>query len=115
MRNLLLIPLLLLTSCGTFATLSKGVSDAREMLGEVRESIVEFKDMSAEAKKTADKDGDGNLDLMERLAYLLALGGGAAEIVRRRMKKTNESVDVLHARIDRERTKRKANEAATAS
>ncbi len=140
MRNpLLILPLLFLTSCGSLSNLSEGMSKGREMLGEIQRTYDELKPsidiaidttmklivegkqiadeikaMSAEAKKNADKDGDGELSLMERLAYIITLVGGLAEYARRKMKGTQESVALLHARIDRERTKRKANE-ATAS
>lgn len=75
---------------------------------EVRAASSEFKQMKAAAFKKADKDGDGNLDLLERITYLVLLGGGAAEIVRRKMKSTQAQIAQLHGRVDHERSKRKS-------
>lgn len=133
MRSLIVIlSLFMLTSCGTFANLSEGISNAREMIGDLNETYKElkpsidaavegtkgliadvkstgeeFRSMSAEARANADKDGDGNLDWMERLAYMITLGGGAAEIARRKMKATQAQFAALTGRVDHERAKRK--------
>jgi len=50
----------------------------------------ELKDLDSEAFAKADKDGDGELDWLERLTYLLLLGGGSLEIGRRKLKQLKE-------------------------
>ena len=118
--------LLLLTSCGALSNLSKNFADAQGMISDLKpviakaldnsqaiydqgvEMVAELKQMKAAAFKKADKDGDGNLDLLERITYLVLLGGGAAEVVRRKMKSTQSQIAQLHARVDHERSKRKS-------
>lgn len=118
--------LLLLTSCGALSNLSRNFADARGMISDLKpviaealdnsqaiydqgvEMVAELKQMKTAAFKKADKDGDGNLDLLERITYLVLLGGGAAEIVRRKMKSTQAQIAQLHGRVDHERSKRKS-------
>lgn len=50
----------------------------------------ELKALDKEAFEKADKDGDGELDWMERLMYLALLGGGSLEIGRRKLKSLKE-------------------------
>tara|TARA_R110002094_G_scaffold220250_1_gene192796 strand:- start:31367 stop:31792 length:426 start_codon:yes stop_codon:yes gene_type:complete len=57
----------------------------------------ELKDLNKEAFAKADKDGDGELDWMERLAYLMLLGGGGAEMARRKLKKLKEDREAAAA------------------
>ena len=83
-----------------------------EIASELKSTGAEFRNMSAEARAKADKDGDGELSLMERLAYLITLGGGAAEIARRKLKATKNQFAALTGKVDHERAKRKQAEAA---
>lgn len=130
MRKILVtLTLLLLTSC---SGLSEGIASARVLFGELKEDYqsmkegfnegvevlgdlkeelkeaqAEFSAMKADAFKKADKDGDGDLDWMEKIAYWVMLGGGLGEIARRKLKGLQSGIDRLHVRVDGERGKRK--------
>tara|TARA_R110002096_G_scaffold363482_1_gene556620 strand:- start:1303 stop:1626 length:324 start_codon:yes stop_codon:yes gene_type:complete len=96
MKTLLLIPFLfLLTSCGTFSDLSEAITKGNEIVTEINEGLeeaVSIRDelalLEGKSREAADTDGDGELDWMERIAYLLLLGGGGAEMLRRKLKKS---------------------------
>lgn len=75
---------------------------------EIKATASELKALDAEAFAKADKDGDGDLDWMEKIAYWILIGGGSLEIGRRKLKSIEE-------RLAHERAKRKAAEAAVAS
>ena len=76
----------------------KGIADDIKNGMEVYESLKddmeelkdELKELDKEAFAKADKDGDGELDWMERIAYLMLLGGGGVEVARRKLKKLKE-------------------------
>jgi hypothetical protein len=96
MKTLILIPFLfMLTSCGTFSNLSEAINQGNAIVTEINEGLEEAADIRDElalleekSRESADADGDGELDWMERIAYLLLLGGGGAEILRRKLKKS---------------------------
>lgn len=125
--------LLLMTSCGAFSNLSKNFAEAKgmirdlkpivadalnagqdiydqgvELIAVAKDTVTELKTMEKASFKKADKDGDGNLDFMERIAYLVMLAAGGVEITRRKMKSTQAQIAQLHARVDHERSKRKS-------
>lgn len=132
----LLIPcLMLLVSCGAIPQLGATLAQTRGAVNDLNASQAEIKPevsrvaesvsqltaaatslasdmktMERESLQKADKDGDGNLDMMERIMYLLLLGGGAAEVARRKMKGTQGQIQSLHGRIEHEREKRKVLE-----
>jgi len=97
MKTLLLIPMLLmLVSCGTMSNLSESIAKGREIVnelhdtydelrGELAELKGELKELDRDAFLKADKDEDGELDWLERLTYLLLLGGGSMEVARRKI------------------------------
>lgn len=70
------------------------VKDAMEVYEGLKDEMSDLKgelrDLDAEAFAKADKDGDGELDWMERLTYLLLLGGGSLEIGRRKLKQLRD-------------------------
>ena len=119
--------LLLMTSCGALSNLSKNFDEARGMISDLKpviaealdngqaiynqgkELVAEMKTMEKAAFKKADKDGDGDLDLYERITYLALLAAGGVEVTRRKMKATQSQIAQLHNRVDHERSKRKAD------
>lgn len=81
---------------------------AGTLIEDMKDTVAEMKAMEKASFKKADKDGDGNLDFMERITYLVMLAAGGAEVARRKMKKTQEQIAELHGRVDHERSKRKS-------
>lgn len=119
MRQLIVMLVLsLFASCAA-------ISDAVELVGEVREDYQSAKEgfeeakeefskakdelsaMQKEAFKKADKDGDGEHDWKEKLLYWALLGGGAVEIGRRKLKSMESNTALAFERVDQERAKRK--------
>lgn len=89
------------------------IEDSQGMIEIVKGTSDELKELNKEAFISADKDKSGDLDWMEKLAYMIALGGGAAEIGRRKLKSLTEGVAKVHQRVDHERSKRKELERAS--
>lgn len=128
MRGVIMLSLLLLTSCGVFRDISQSLRDARqerEAAGEQYDVVSDVLDrahdvldkagsVNDQARRAADKDGDGKITGDEWSVYALMLGLLAKQQLDRRKdkKESAESVDDLHARIDHEREKRKAVESA---
>lgn len=83
------------------------VESGKALADEFAATKAELKALERESFVAADKDKDGELDWLERLAYLGMLGGGAAEMARRKMKSTQVEFANLTGRIDYERAKRK--------
>lgn len=71
------------------------VKDAAELYENIKDEMSSIKDdlkeLDAEAFAQADKDGDGELDWLERIAYYLLIGGGSLEIGRRKLKALREA------------------------
>jgi hypothetical protein len=83
------------------------IEDSQGMIEVVKDTSEELKEMNSEAFISADKDKSGDLDWKEKLAYWVMLGGGAAEIGRRKLKSLTDGVSKVHDRVDYERGKRK--------
>lgn len=83
------------------------VESGKILADEFAATKAELKALERKSFVAADKDKDGTLDWLERLAYLGMLGGGAAEIARRKLKATRTEFANLTGRIDYERAKRK--------
>lgn len=69
----------------------EGIEKYKGLKNEIGDLSNELKDLNKESFASADKDGDGALDWMERIAYILALGGGSLEIGRRKLKQMKEA------------------------
>ena len=71
------------------------VKDAAELYENIKDEMStirdDLKELDAEAFAQADKDGDGKLDWLERIAYYLLIGGGSLEIGRRKLKALREA------------------------
>lgn len=93
---------------GTISDLHK---QGKDLVEEFKETGEELKALDAEAFEKADKDGSGDLDWLERLSYLILLGGGTLELGRRKLKSMKEAMQSTEARVDHERAKRKELEA----
>lgn len=83
-----------------------------EMVESMKQTAAELKEMERQAYAEADEDGDGDLNLKERLAYWALLAGGGFEVSRRKLKQTQQQFAELTGKIDHERAKRKAAEAS---
>lgn len=114
-----------------FGGIGQMASQLMSMKDELKSSMAELKAANSAAFEKADKNKDGQLSgIGEWLAYLLAGGAGAAEIVRRLLKRVRDQalsataesqqavmaavqghVERLDGRIDHERAKRKEAEA----
>lgn len=96
MKNAILLSIcLMFASCGTFSDLSEAIGKGNAIVTEIHDGLEEAVSIRDElalleqnSRASADTDGDGDLDWMERIAYLVMLGGGGAEILRRKLKKS---------------------------
>jgi hypothetical protein len=78
---------------GILDDVQEGIKIYESLKGEMGELKDELQALDAEAFAQADKDGSGDLDWLERIAYIIALGGGGAEIARRKLKAAKEARD----------------------
>lgn len=80
------------------------------ILDEAKGVKAEISALKKDAFKEADKDGDGSLDFMEKIAYWVLLAGGGLEAARRKLKSITGQITTVNDRVDHERSKRKASE-----
>lgn len=92
-------------------TAKKLYADGKKLFEEAKSVKAEISALKADAFKKADKDGDGNLDWMEKIGYMVLLAGGALEAARRKLKSITGQITTVNDRVDHERSKRKASEA----
>ena len=83
------------------------------LMDEAKDVKAEISSLKESSFKEADKDGDGNLDFLEKIAYWVLLAGGGLEAARRKLKSINTQFDSVNGRIEHERSKRKASETSS--
>ena len=116
----ILFPLcLLLPSCSFVRAIEETAKETKRVVTEAKEVLQQAKVHYQEAKEAADTDKDGKTSLGEWLAYIVGGGaglGGFGAWVRKQLKsldaKAGREFATLHDRVDHERGKRKAKEAA---